>query len=467
MTIGPSGSARPRTTAAIGTPGRSASRPPVATRTGPGASSGRAPSCTDTPSRTTSSTRWSARRAYRSRPGSVAIARRSPPGSSARSTRRTARPPSARVRAASSPAGPAPRTVTSGVRSAAMLTLDVRIAAPTEGSTVHPTRGLRTSRTRHSWLVSTHGRGARPARTFPTRPGSASCARVISTRSAVPASRAACASRGSTTLPASTTAARPSTADRTAAHAAARNPGAVCPSGLVAPTDIADPRTGTTWSTRPATRAATATPSGSVRPAHGASSSTVSRSPTHASGTAARTAVSTSTSSSARSSPYASERWFVSPEQELAQERVLPGVHLDAAAPGVDGRAGARREGLDQRVDLRDGERTRHHPGRRIRNGGRPRGALAARSTATRRDRAPRARACRAARTPRRSPPSRRRRSEPGGVLVGVVVGGHRRDLGDDDARAARRPRAVVLDVAGPERPRRLQVRHVRPEQHP
>ena len=90
------------------------------------------------------------------------------------------------------------------------------VSWPLRGSPTQVTIGLRLSRTRQVWLHRMQGRirSGVPARSLATRSASAICARVISTRSAAPASSAACAAAGSTTLPCRTTGTAPASAAR-------------------------------------------------------------------------------------------------------------------------------------------------------------------------------------------------------------------------------------------------------------
>ena len=159
-----------------------------------------APSRTSTPSRATS-------RASHATSGSFGPATAAkPPNRGARSTSVTACPRIAATRAASSPAGPPPTTTTERRVAARRYQSGSSVSRPDVGSPMHVTSGLRTSRTWQVWLQRVHGRirAGAPARSLATRSGSAICARVISTpahraRSSPPST--ASASPGSTTLP--------------------------------------------------------------------------------------------------------------------------------------------------------------------------------------------------------------------------------------------------------------------------
>ena len=257
---------------------------------------------------------------------------------------RTSWPRNAHTRAASSPAGPPPTTTTGSGASVSERTSGSVVSWPERGSTMHDTRGFRLSRTWQTWLHSTQGRtwSGTPSRSLDTRSVSAIWARVISTASATPSATAHWAWPASTTDPCSTTGTRPSvrpdTAARTARQTSTLKPGAVWPSGRVAPTEKIEPRTTVSRSTwAPSTEHRSAASSGAcsgVIPAHGASSSHDSRSATTASGpTAARTAVSTWRAKSVRSWPHSSSRWLVSPDRNWRTSEYWPALTSTPSQP--------------------------------------------------------------------------------------------------------------------------------------
>ena len=199
-------------------------------------------SSTCTPSRASSAVHQSISRPRRG--WSRAAAHRSaPPSEAVRSTSRTRWPRSASVRAASRPAGPPPTTSTDRATGSRPSTGGSVLSWPALGSASSETIVLSGSRTSKWRLDSVHGliRSGAPARTWATRSGSAISARVISTSAHRPSSRAAWAIAGSTTLPCNTT----GTSADTTAHSSRLIPGGVWASGCVAPTVIAEPRTGT------------------------------------------------------------------------------------------------------------------------------------------------------------------------------------------------------------------------------
>ena len=212
------------------------------------------------------------------------------------------------------------------------------VSRPDDGSPMHVTSGLRTSRTWHIWLQRVHGRirSAWPARTLATRSGSAICARVISTPAHPPIDGPRSPGRRRRSSPGRTPA--PSTGSAIDAARSMLKPGGWWKSGRVCSIEKIAPRTTTRESTPSHQLGGHPGACSGVIPAHGASSSHDSRSTTTRVGpTAERTAASTSRGEAQPISAPLVVTLVGQPGQELAHQAVLAGVDLDAVTPGVDG----------------------------------------------------------------------------------------------------------------------------------
>ena len=311
-----------------------------------------------TPRREHSSSSQPTNRSKRSRPGRAAAIRADPPVRSPRSCRVTRWPSSAATRAASRPATPPPRTVTAGpsppTPAPSTGTGASSVSCPVVGSTTQVTIGLRLSRTWQVWLHSTQGRirSGCPARTLATRSASASCARVISTASAMPSATARSAISTSTIEPCAATTTRSPATARTASRiervSSRLNPGAVWPSGRVAPAEKIEPRTTVSRSTIGAPESSSTSAGASsvaisgVMPAQGASSSQLRRSPTTRSApTASRTAASTRRANRVRSSPHSSPRVLVNPDRNWRTRENWPALTSTPSQPATTARRAA------------------------------------------------------------------------------------------------------------------------------